>query len=66
MMQSVVVGFLKIVAVKLLPVTSRKFRELSVSPCLLNIKVRCTLLNVCTTLTMSVSVLSQTIRKSST
>lgn len=36
MMRSVVVGFLKIVTVKLLPlllnVTSRKFKELSVSP----------------------------------
>jgi len=56
MTQSVVVGFLKIVTVKLLPlllnVTSRKFRELSVSPCLLNIKVRCMVRNLCMTLTM--------------
>jgi len=62
MMKSVFVGFLKIVTVKLLllllNVTSRKFRELSVSPCLLNIKVRCMLLNFCMTLGMSVSVLS--------
>jgi hypothetical protein len=62
MMKSVFVGFLKIVTVKLLllllNVTSRKFRELSVSPCLLNIKVRFMLLNLCMTLGMSVSVLS--------
>jgi len=62
MMQSFVVRFLKVMTVKLLPVllnvTSRKFKELSVSPYLLNIKVRCMLLNLCISFTMSVSVLS--------
>ena len=42
----------------ILSVTSRKIRGLSVSSSLLNVKVRCMLLNVCMMFSMSVTVLS--------